>query len=239
MPWLILAVIVLILGGLGYLRLNIPREPDREGFNDVEAVRAYDRVSRWALFRWIRYLVLKELTGHHPRGVLIDIGCGPGYMTALIKQKLPALKVVGMDIEGDMVRLASRNWPGPVDFWQGDAQQLPLRNDSVDFVLSTLALHHWSNAPGALDEIYRVLKPGGQFLLFDLKRDSQRWVYYALRLGQRLLAPPAIRRTNGAVGSLWASYTQAELEPLLNEIPFRDWHIKPGPAWLFVWGYKL
>ena len=74
-----------------------------------------------------------------------------------------------------------------------------------DTVVSTLSLHHWPDPKQALEEIHRVLKPGGQFLIFDLRRDARRFVYWLLRFAKIFVVPAAIRRVNEPVGSALAS----------------------------------
>lgn len=107
-----------------------------------------------------------------------------------------------------------------------------MRDNSVDIVVSSLSLHHWAEPEQALAEIFRVLKPNGRLLIFDLRRDSPRIVYIIFVLGQELFTPEAIRRTNGAVGSLWASYTSGELVALLSKGRFKHVKVSSMPAWL-------
>ncbi len=244
MTWLILLIIVLALFLiLGFRRIAIPREPDREAIADSEAVRAYDQMSRGLLFAVARYVVINRLKQYHPKGTLADVGCGPGYLAALVSRRYRQLRVIGLDIDGEMVRiarqsLASNDTNGTLDFLVGDVQRLPFKDRSIDFVLSTASLHHWLDAREALREVYRVLKPGGRFLFADLRRDTPRLFYYAFRIGQAVLTPTAIRRTNGAVGSLWASYTPAEVKALLSETPWRNARLEPRAGWMFIFGDK-
>jgi ubiquinone/menaquinone biosynthesis C-methylase UbiE len=228
---------------LSWLRLRIPRDLSKEGIDDRESILAYDQVSRWPLFGLIRYLVIKQLKRHRPQGTLLDAGCGPGYLALAIAQKFPQLKVTGIDISKEMLDLAKINLASSkcnlrVKFQQANVQQLPFENDSVDLAVSTLSLHHWSNPAQALQEIYRVLKPGGQLLIFDLRRDTPRILYYSIRCGQRFLAPAPIRRINGGVGSVWSSFTPSEMEKLLTSSPFRNGKIRKGWGWAYILGQK-
>ena len=240
--WTGLALLIIAAFSFSYRRMRVPRDPAREGTQNAEAVVAYNLVSQWPLFRLQRQIVLHRLLKLNPQGTLLDIGCGPGHLTHLVAQRLPRLTVIGIDNNEHMVKLAKQNWEhsacSNLQFCLGDVHQLPLGDGKVDFVLSSLSLHHWSEPARALKETRRILKPGGQFLFFDLSRDCRRLFYYSLNLGQRILAPAAIRNTNGAVGSFWASYTRGELEALLVRAGFKRRSIKAQLVWMFAWGLK-
>jgi ubiquinone/menaquinone biosynthesis C-methylase UbiE len=215
--------------------LRIPREPGREGLQDREASIAYDGMSATPAFAFSRILILRVLRRWRPGGTLVDLGCGPGYLAVGISREYPGLTTIGLDVSRDMVDLARANFQRRpsvnLRLVLGNVEALPLADGSVDCAVSSLSLHHWSDVPGALREINRVLKPGGRLLIFDARRDSPRLVYLAFVIGQ-LLSPADIRRTNGAVGSLWASYTARELEGLLSGAAFHDVRVAPRPGWL-------
>jgi ubiquinone/menaquinone biosynthesis C-methylase UbiE len=209
---------------------------------DNEAgVAAYDRASRGLAFIIERYVLLNEVKRLQPVGKLVDIGCGPGYLAVKIAQQFPSLVVTGLDISDLMIELARRNWGSlsysGLEFITGDAQNLPFSDDSIDVAVSSLALHHWENGAKALAEIYRVLKPGGRLVLFDVRRDASCAFYSALKLGQAF-SPEAIRRTNGAVGSFWASYTTGEIINMLSELDWQKVDIRRGVGWFTVRGMK-
>jgi ubiquinone/menaquinone biosynthesis C-methylase UbiE len=224
------------------LRMNVGRAPEKEGDQDAEAVQAYDRTSNWPPFRVMRRMVLRRLERYCPQGALLDAGCGPGHLVIAIARKFPGVKVIGLDNNADMMAAALRNQSrssaGGVAFRSGDVHRLPCEDGSFDFVVSTLSLHHWQDARRALAEVFRVLKPGGRLLLMDLRRDCARWWFYMLVLLQLFAVPAAIRRTNGAVGSFYASYTVAELKGLLSSVPFQEIVIEPAPGWMFVLARK-
>ena len=197
---LILIVLALLIAGS--IRLNAPRRvsPD-EGIDDIAVARGYDRISRWPQFRLLRKLIIVELRRCHPQGTLVDIGCGPGYLIADILRAFPKLSVIGVDIAEEMLQRAAGNLSPPafserVSFRQGDIHEMPFENGSIDFVVSTLSLHHWSEPSKAINEIHRVLKPERRFLLFDLRRDSPHLFYWIIRVAQIFMLPAAIRRIN-------------------------------------------
>ncbi len=243
--WVISAValVAVVLFVFGYQRVSIPRRSSFEGIESPEVVDAYNRISRWPQFRFLRHLVVRELKKYHPSGVLVDVGCGPGYLIAVMAESLPHLCLIGVDVAQEMIRQASSNISsaeisGKVEFRQGNVQELPFEDNAVDFVVSTFSLHHWSQPEQALREIRRVLKPQGQFLIFDLKRDARRCFYWLLRFAQTFAVPSPMRNVNEPTGSARAAYTPPEVEAFLARTLFQHYKIKSGAGWMFVWGRK-
>jgi len=226
-----------------FSRLTIPRDLSKEGVDDCESTLAYDRVSRWPFFKLIRFFVIRELLKYRPQGTLLDCGCGPGYLALEIALHLPQLRITGIDIADDMLKLASSHlstvkYQPQVSLIKADIQRLPFEDSSFDFAVSTLSLHHWSDPHQALREIHRVLKSGGQMLIFDLRRDMPGILFGLISGVQRFLAPRPIRRINGGAGSVWSSYTPAEMQDLLRNSPFNIGKIQARWGWAYLRGQK-
>lgn len=239
---ILIVCVLLILVVTSLSRLKIPRDASKEGIDDIESIMAYDRVMQWHIFSLVRYLFIYKLKKHRPHGRLMDAGCGPGYLALTLAKTFPKLDIVGVDKSEMMLELAKRNQSAArqsrVKFLEADIQKLPFECNYLDFVISTLSLHHWINSQQAMEEIYRVLTPGGQFFIFDTRRDMPRMLYYLVYGIQRFLAPPPIRRVNGGVGSIWSSYTPVESEVLLAKTPFRNWKVQKRWGWCYIWGKK-
>jgi arsenite methyltransferase len=102
-----------------------------------------------------------------PDGVALDVGSGPGIGTAsLARAAGPDGLALGIDISEPMLARAVRNEAGPqVGFMRADAQRLPLRDNTVDAVVSTAVLQLIPNPAAALAEMARVLRPGGRLAI--------------------------------------------------------------------------
>jgi ubiquinone/menaquinone biosynthesis C-methylase UbiE len=97
-------------------------------------------------------------------GIILDVGCGPASVTASLAHAAgPGALVLGLDRSEAMLARAVRTQSGPqIGFLRADAQQLPLRGETVDAVVSIGVLQFIPDPVVALAEMARVLRPGGR-----------------------------------------------------------------------------
>ena len=113
-------------------------------------------------------------------GCALDVGCGPGHVATYLARNAPGLRVWAFDLSTAMLQntgkvakragVASRVVPV-----RGDMRALPFPDGSFDLVVSQYAFHHLPDVGAALDEIGRVLKPGGTVLIRDFLRPRSDW----------------------------------------------------------------
>jgi SAM-dependent methyltransferase len=109
---------------------------------------------------------------------VLDIGCGPGfYVAELLERVGPDGSVVGVDVSGDMLAVAAQRTEGHenVEFHEGTATALPLPDESGDRAVSVQVLEYVDDIPTALREMYRVLRPGGRLVLWDVDWGTVSW----------------------------------------------------------------
>jgi len=132
-------------------------------------------------------------------GRVLEVAPGPGYL-AIALAKLGRHEVFGLDISHTFVRIATENARQAgvaVEFRQGNASEMPYPDASFDFVVCRAAFKNFSDPMGALNEIYRVLRPGGRASVLDLRRESSPEEIRALVAGMAL--PP--------LSSFWTKLT--------------------------------
>ena len=103
------------------------------------------------------------------RRVILDFGSSDGLMTALVAQHFPHATLHGVDPSRRSLDYARRDHPG-IEFSYFDGTTLPFADGTFDLVYAVGVLHHIpsSEHDRTYGEIFRVLKPGGAFALFEM-----------------------------------------------------------------------
>ncbi|MBO9660462.1 MAG: methyltransferase domain-containing protein, partial [Chitinophagaceae bacterium] len=112
--------------------------------------------------------------------VALEIAAGTGRVTNHIRTRIPTqAKLIASDISEDMLAVAKSKLSNADIEWQNiDAQQLPFNDSSIDVVVCCFGYMFVPDKPKAFAEVYRVLKPGGQFLLTTwdkLENNTASW----------------------------------------------------------------
>lgn len=117
------------------------------------------------LHKTVKYLSVKNLD-IHPHDRVLDLCCGTGDLSRDIKQKQPLACVTGIDFSENMLKIAKRK-SNDIKLVQGDVSMLPFDDNTFDFITMGFGLRNIYQPEKAIEEAYRVLRPGGQFLHLD------------------------------------------------------------------------
>jgi len=146
-----------------------PRDADVGRFGR-RAAKYNDSLLQRLLFAPVQELLLREAARvlPHPHSIL-DIGCGTGLLLQRASRRFPAAGLTGIDPAEEMIRVARSSTPdgASLRFVHGFAEQLPFAGSSFELVFTTMSFHHWADQAKALQEVRRVLAPGGVFALAD------------------------------------------------------------------------
>lgn len=119
---------------------------------------------------------LVGILGPKPFGLYLDLGCGTGnYTSALSKE---GLNIIGIDPSPEMLKIAKSKYP-QIQWQLGSSEEIPLEDASVDGVLVTLSIHHWSNLSTGFQEMNRVVRPGGKCVIFTSDKDQMQHYWLA------------------------------------------------------------
>jgi SAM-dependent methyltransferase len=125
-----------------------------------------------------RRALVHEALGAQPGDRVLDAGCGPGFYVAETLERVgPEGSVVGVDASAPMLALSAKRCEGHsnVEFHEGDVTALPVGDADFDRALSVQVLEYVADIPGALAEVWRVLRPGGRVLIWDVDWATVSW----------------------------------------------------------------
>jgi ubiquinone/menaquinone biosynthesis C-methylase UbiE len=119
-------------------------------------------------FRPVHSKMFSLLLEYGPKApdYLIDVGCGTGRFLRAASARWPEAQLYGVDPAAGMVSEASRLNPN-VEIKLATAEALPFPDQAADIGVSSLSFHHWADHQKGVQEIARVLRPGGFFCLAD------------------------------------------------------------------------
>jgi ubiquinone/menaquinone biosynthesis C-methylase UbiE len=174
-------------------------------FEDIETARRYDKWMRNTSKTFVS--MVKKWQMNEVK--VLDVGTATGRLAIEFSKKISTLEVIGLDLSEVALGVARENIqkseiPLNISFKQGDAQDMPFEDSIFDLVISNNTLHLIKNPLRMFNEVYRVLKPMGRFIITDYKRS---WL-----------------------GIFWnhirASYSMREVTDLLNQSNLQEWEVK-------------
>ena len=127
----------------------------------ISAAHVYEQQFVPTLFQhWSN--VMTDLASITSGQRVLDVACGTGVLAcAAAKQTGPSGKIIGLDVNQEMLAVA-RSKAAPVEWCQGQAESLPFADESFDAVVSQFGFMFFDDQRTALQEMMRVLSPGGQ-----------------------------------------------------------------------------
>jgi ArsR family transcriptional regulator len=140
-----------------------------------------------------------------PPMVIADLGAGEGAFALLLAQQ--AKKIIAVDTSAKMIEvgreLALRHGVTNVEYRLGDMEEIPIEDAQVDLVFFSQSLHHALHPERAVDEAWRILRPGGRIVILDL-------VKHRFEEAHELYADE------------WLGFSEAELEAMLEKTGFTN-----------------
>jgi ubiquinone/menaquinone biosynthesis C-methylase UbiE len=176
-----------------------------------------------------------------PAGSVLEVAPGPGYFSIELA-KLGSYSIAGLDISHTFVEIASKKAGEAgvrVDFRQGNASSMPFADDSFDFLLCRAAFKNFGQPVRALQEMCRVLKPGGRGVIIDLRGDASP------ESMNQAVDGMGLNRVNKIVTKLIFrhslvknAYTREQFQQMLAQASFRSVDIQQADIGFEIWMTK-
>ena len=154
---------------------------------------------------------------------MLDVGCGGGFTIRRLLNRSKDAQVYGIDISEESVAKAKKVNAEVLDkqvfVTQGSAEKLPYENEKFDLVTAVETVYFWPNLPGCLQEVHRVLKPGGKFaILVEVVDSDSKWT---------------------SVVEGMTAYTPEQIKSLLDDAGFAQTEIhRKKPTYATILGCK-
>lgn len=146
--------------------------PKSYDLNQLDLDEETQRLRSQALLAWSKESQVHLRFGLQDGMSVVDLGCGPGFITEQLLALLPHSQVIALDNEPALIERARQLLQGKHDdrlrFVQASVMETGLPDNSVDFAIARFLFEHLPDPVGAAREVLRILKPGGRLVLVDI-----------------------------------------------------------------------
>ena len=173
-----------------------------------------------------------------PGCAVLEVAPGPGYLAIALARR-GSHQISGLDISHSFVRIASENAAKAgveIDFAHGDAAAMPYASDAFDFIVCRAAFKNFSDPVGALREMHRVLRPGGEAPIIDMRKDASN-----AAIDDRVEAMKAGPMNAFIIRAVFKyslrkrAYSKADFQRMAAATPFGGAQINEDPLGFAVW----
>ena len=140
-----------------------------------------------------RRKAIDKLATFSPRLVL-DVATGTADMALMACQKIEELKVIGIDISEGMLqagrkKVEKEGLQARIELQRGDSEAINYRENTFDAVMVAFGVRNFENLEKGLEEMKRVLKPGGRLIVLEFSKPKKKFIKGIYRLYMRVVAP--------------------------------------------------
>ena len=142
------------------------------------------------LYRNLALTIFNELNNNVKKPIILDLGSGPGLINKEIKNLLPNSIIVSLDSSLNMLKKGEKkDYKANIIQMNGIlsvAEKIPLKDNSIDILVSRFSISYWKKPQNAILEIRRILKPNGKFILEALNKNFPKWKLALIKIHMML-----------------------------------------------------
>ncbi len=156
--------------------------------------------------------IVLEFMGNLTGKEALDIGCGTGRLIQDLTNS--GANVTAIDISEEMTGIVKNKFP-KVTTLVADIEKLPFKENSFDFAVASFLIVHLRDLSKAFDEIYRVLKKGGEFVVTNI--NQRKAPKLKLKSGEKIVIKSYYHRPKDLIMALEKSFFKIEKEEFIRE----------------------
>jgi uncharacterized protein (TIRG00374 family) len=135
------------------------------------------------LYRYTTEIVKRNIPKKIDKPVIIDLGAGTGLLSSEILNQIPTSQIFAIDPSEKMLDLANKNVKKEgFHTMIGASDDIPLENNFADIIVSRLNLTYWDKPADSLNEVFRVLKPGGKIIIEAINKDFPKHKLFLIKI---------------------------------------------------------
>jgi ubiquinone/menaquinone biosynthesis C-methylase UbiE len=201
-----------------------------EVMENIDEVIEYDRMKIGTEIDLIdECLAISVLNMGIPSGDILDLGTGTATVPIKIFQYSSEFKITGIDLSSNMLSIAEENirknnLQNQIQLVRADVKKLPFEDNTFDLAYSNLMLHHIPNPVDMIQELQRVVKTEGAYIIRDLVRPHSKYLvdFFVKKFGNKFSPYQKQLYKN----SLFAALTKNELNIYAVEAGLTEFSIK-------------
>jgi len=198
-----------------------------------QSIPHYDKVNRWMTFGQDK-VWRRNVRNHAEEGMkILEVGCGPGSFA----EDLVGLDVTCLDPSAEMLRVAKKRVDSarksrgekPAKYVEAIAESIPLPDDTFDRVFCLFSFRDFQDKKKGLEEIFRVLKPGGQVVICDAGKANwfhglagRIWMATVVQIIARIITKEKDHPWKGLARTYSHYGTNGYYRKVMREVGFED-----------------
>lgn len=138
------------------------------------------------LYKELAKTIYEEINKDSKKPIILDLGSGPALINHEIKKILKHSIILSLDSSLEMLKNAqkphNKTFSNKTNGILSISENIPIKNNTIDIMISRFSLSYWKNPEKAFSEIYRIIKPNGKLILEALNKNFPKWKLFLIKI---------------------------------------------------------